>query len=85
MLRAFNGATSITRSAQPIVSRFTASKARNGTTLLTMLLPSGRRLFYRHTRLVRDPDKGRDSIVYEGVDTYTKKWTDVRTWGSKLS
>ena len=84
LLRAFNGATSITRSANQYIS-FTVSKARNGTTLLTMLLPSGRRLYYRNARLVRDPDKGRDSIVYEGVDTYTKKWTDVRTWGSKLA
>ena len=51
---------------------------------MTMLLPSGRRLYYRNARLVRDPVKGRDAIVYEGVDTYTKKWMDVRTWGSKL-
>ena len=84
LLRAFNGAISITRSANQYIA-FTVSKARNGTTLLTMLLPSGRRLYYRNARLVRDPDKGRDSIVYEGVDTYTKKWTDVRTWGSKLA
>ena len=74
----------VMRSANQYVS-FTASRARNDTCLLTMLLPSGRRLYYRNARLVRDPDKGRDSIVYEGVDTYTKKWTDVRTWGSKLA
>ena len=84
LLRAFNGAASITRSANQYIA-FTVSRARNGTTLLTMLLPSGRRLYYRNARLIRDPDKGRDSIVYEGVDTYTKKWTDVRTWGSKLA
>ena len=52
--------------------------------LLTMLLPSGRRLYYRNARLVYDPDKGRESIVYEGVDTYKKKWMDVgrgaRNW-----
>ena len=84
LLRAFRGAASITRSANQHIA-FTVSRARNGTTLLTMLLPSGRRLYYRNARLVRDPDKGRDSIVYEGVDTYTKKWTDVRTWGSKLA
>ena len=63
---------------------FTASKARNGTCLLTMLLASGRRLYYRNARLATDPEKGREAIVYEGVDTYTKKWTDIRTWGSKL-
>ena len=87
LLRAFNGAGSIIRSIRSANAyiAFTVSKARNGTMLLTMLLPSGRRLYYRNARLVRDPDRGRDSIVYEGVDTYTKKWTDVRTWGSKLA
>ena len=87
LLRAFNGAGSIIRSIRSANQyiAFTVSRARNGTTLLTLLLPSGRRLYYRNARLIRDPDKRRDSIVYEGVDTYTKKWTDVRTWGSKLA
>jgi DNA polymerase len=84
VLRDFKGVASITRSANQYVS-FTASRARNGTTLLTLLLPSGRRLYYRNARLAVDPVAGRESIVYEGVDAYTKKWTDVRTWGSKLA
>ena len=75
---------SVTRQANIYVS-FTASRARNGTCLLTMLLPSGRRLYYRNARLVFDAAKNCDAIIYEGVDTYTKKWTDIRTWGSKLA
>ena len=84
LLHDFNRVAPITRSANRYIS-FSVSRARNGTTLLTMLLPSGRRLYYRNARLVRDPDTGRDAIIYEGVDTYTKKWTDIRTWGSKLA
>ncbi len=89
VIRAFNalgrGALSpmVSRPATPQIA-FTASRARNGTCLLTMLLPSGRRLYYRNARLVLD-QKGREAIVYEGVDTYTKKWSDQRTWGSKLA
>lgn len=82
-LRDFMGATVERRASAKLA--FTASKARNGTCLLTMLLPSGRRLYYRNARLVREPGSSRDTIVYEGVDTYTKKWTDVRTWGAKLA
>ena len=79
------GASAITRQATRGIA-FTVSKARNGTCLLTMLLPSGRRLYYRNARLAPDPNHaGRESIIYEGVDTYTKKWTDIRTWGSKLA
>jgi DNA polymerase len=62
------------------------SRARNGSCLLTILLPSGRRLYYRNARLEQDPDNAmRVQIVYSGVDTYTKKWTDVRTYGAKLA
>ena len=85
VLRAWSSkGASITQQANPYIS-FTASTARNGTCLLTMLLASGRRLYYRNARLVHDPDKGRESIVYEGIDTYKKKWMDIRTWGSKLA
>ena len=42
--------------------------AQRLTCLMTMLLPSGRRLYFRHAGLVYDPDRGRDAIVYDGVD-----------------
>ena len=81
LLRDFNGAT-LERAVNQKVE-LTVSLARNGACLLTMLLPSRRRLYYRNARVVSIA--GRDSIVYEGVDPYTKKWGDIRTWGSKLA
>ena len=83
VLRGFNGSPFELQATSGI--SFCASRARNGTTLLTMLLPSGRRLYYRNARLVMAPGDWRESIIYEGVDTYKKKWMDVRTWGSKLA
>jgi DNA polymerase len=81
LLRDFKGATLTRRINDKIW--LTVSLARNGSCLLTMLLSSGRRLYYRNARLV--PDGGRDAILYDGVDPYTKKWGDIRTWGSKLA
>lgn len=60
------------------------SPARNGTCLLTLLLPSGRRLYYRDARLAQGVNDWRPSIVYQGIDEQ-KRWTEVRTWGSKLA
>jgi DNA polymerase len=45
---------------------------------LLMRLPSGRKLAYLN------PDMDGDQIVYEGIDTYTRRWTSVSTWGGKL-
>jgi DNA polymerase len=63
----------------------TVSKSRSGRTLLTMRLPSGRRLYYRDARLVHDTATGRDEIVYSGVDPNSKRWGEVRTYGGKLA
>lgn len=45
---------------------------------LLMRLPSGRKLAYLN------PDMDGDQIVYEGIDTYTRRWTLVSTYGGKL-
>jgi DNA polymerase len=45
-------------------------------------LPSGRQLVYRNARLV--VHDGRESITYDGVNQYTRKWEAVRTYGGKL-
>lgn len=45
---------------------------------LRIKLPSGRYLCYPHAAL----SKG--SIVYEGVNQYTKKWETIETYGGKL-
>lgn len=59
--------------------------AKNGSPLMTILLPSGRNLFYRDIRLETDPaDPRREQIVYSGSDPNTKKWGSVRTYGGKL-
>ena len=82
LLAAFTGFT-ISAPINDKVS-VTVSRARNGHTLLTMLLPSGRRLYYRHARLVTNPASGRLETTYSGVDPITKRWGDVRTYGGKL-
>lgn len=51
---------------------------------MSIRLPSGRELVYRGVRLDYDPQTGRDTITYRGVNQYTKKWGDVRTYGGKL-
>jgi DNA polymerase len=57
-----------------------------GRRVLLIKLPSGRCLWYRNPRLEPDATKPQyDSIVYDGVDQYTKKWTGIRTWGAKLA
>ena len=61
----------------------TEYNATNGTTALTILLPSGRKLYY-----VR-PELGTNrwdepSIIYYGVDQNTKKWKQIETYGGKL-
>ena len=82
LLRDFKGAM-IERAVNAKLT-LAVSKARNGSCLMTMLLPSGRRLYFRHARLVYDPDRGRDAIVYDGVDD-KHKWGSIRTWGAKLA
>lgn len=64
---------------------FQVTKARNGQPLMTIRLPSGRRLYYRNVRLEPDPDRpDRDAITYDGVDQHTRRWSTVRTYGAKL-
>jgi DNA polymerase len=56
---------------------------------LVMRLPSGGFLSYAHPRIVPDPRKGRfegrDTISFMGIDAYTKRWTQLYTYGGKLS
>ena len=44
----------------------TVQRARNGHCLLTLTMASGRRLYFRNARLMKDAE-GRDSVVYDGV------------------
>lgn len=74
------------------INRFLSAeivRARNGSPLLLITLPSGRRLFYREIALERETGAeagsfARESISYMGVDQKTRKWSRVRTYGAKL-
>jgi hypothetical protein len=46
---------------------------------LLMRLPSGRRLSY-----LRPEIDAEDSVTYMGIDTYTRQWGRVKTYGGKL-
>jgi len=50
-------------------------------------LPSGRRLYYINPRVSKKLKWGkyRDSLSYEGVDSYTHQWTRIDTYGGKLA
>lgn len=52
-------------------------------TALTILLPSGRKLFYVDPGLSKN-DWGGDSITYLGIDQTTKQWKRLETYGGKL-
>lgn len=54
---------------------------------LTIKLPSGRCLFYRHPHIKEKP-KGRTTIkalFYEGLNQETKQWTVIDTYGGKMT
>lgn len=58
--------------------------AKQGVCCLTILLPSGRKLYYIN------PDVGMNkwgnpSITYMGVEQGTKKWKPIETYGGKLT
>lgn len=51
---------------------------------MTIEMPNGRKLFYKSPQL--RPNKwGRDSLTYMGVDTKTKQWVRLDTYGGKLT
>ena len=51
---------------------------------LTILLPSGRRLFYICPELIPN-ERGYDSIWFMGMNQSSKKWEKVQTYGGKLT
>jgi len=71
----------------PRLPRLTIAREANFTNnldFLTVLLPSGRKLFYAQPHLTKDR-WGRDSIGYYGVNQTTKKWVPQETYGGKLT
>ena len=50
---------------------------------LFVKLPSGRKICYWGARVHKDPETGRESIRYMGVNQETKNWGETETWGGK--
>lgn len=51
---------------------------------MTVLLPSGRKLFYREP-VIKQKFKGLDSVYYHGILQETKKWGLIDIYGGKLT
>ena len=54
-----------------------------GTSVLTIRLPSGRKLYYINPQITENR-WGTPSISYMGVDQSSKKWKPIETYGGKL-
>lgn len=52
---------------------------------LYMTLPSGRRLAYYKPRVEWDDDYDSYKLVYQGIDSYTGQWVELKTYGGKLT
>lgn len=56
----------------------------NGLDFFTVLLPSGRKLYYPHPFLAEN-DFGKEALHYYGVGQNNKKWSEQSTYGGKLT
>ena len=57
---------------------------KNGLDYLTIKLPSSRKLYYAHPHMGTNRF-GSPSILYWGMDQVKKKWTELETYGGKLT
>lgn len=57
--------------------------ANQNTDYLTVMLPSGRKLYYNAPQ-IGENQWGNPSISYMGMDQTTKKWKRIETYGGKL-
>ncbi|MBA4534394.1 DNA polymerase [Brevibacillus halotolerans] len=82
-----NAAFTVMRTGQPVgfkgllVAR--EGDYSNQQDFLTIMLPSGRKLFYVKPHL-RWNEKGREAIHYYGMNQDKKKWMIISTYGGKL-
>lgn len=51
--------------------------------VLTIKLPSGRKLFYRNPKIRLS--KGNPALVYDGIIQETKQWGEIDTYGGKIT
>ena len=63
--------------------------SRNGSPLMTITMPSGRRLYYRDIRLEpyesATTKRTEFAVTYSGVNQVTKKWGNVRSYGGRIA
>ena len=82
-----NAALDVMRTGQPAGVRglllARESEYRSGQDFLTILLPSGRKLYYAKPFLSVN-DRGREALHYWGMDQVTKKWGVIPTFGGKI-
>lgn len=48
-----------------------------------VVLPSGRSLSYYDPQILFDNERGKNYFSYMGFDTYSRKWTRLKTYGGK--
>lgn len=80
----------VDKAATEAVSKKTSVKFHSGITFyysegaLFIKLPNGRKLVYWNARLEPHKTFSKDVIAYEGIDSKTKQWTKLNTYGGKL-
>jgi DNA polymerase len=67
---------------QPLAHGVSFEPERGG---LFIRLPSGRRLAYQNPRVIPNFRFGRPALVYTGVQSGTRKWTDLSLWGGVIA
>jgi len=67
-----------------IVSKYHGITFDSNKDVLTVKLPSGRKLFYLEPTFTVNK-WGKQSIQYKGTDQDTKQWTNIDTYGGKLT
>lgn len=65
------------------VSKYRGIKFEYNREVLTIQLPSGRKLFYQNPKILQNKWGG-DQLQYMGMDQVKKVWTRVDTYGGKL-
>ncbi len=51
---------------------------------LHIVLPSGRCIIYQQFKVKQNPENGVVEMTYMGVDSVTRKWTSIRTYGARI-
>ena len=59
-------------------------ESSNGLYFMTIALPSGRKLYYPKPT-IKENQFGKPAIYYQGMEQGKKKWTEIGTYGGKLT